>query len=85
MPPVTMATLAKELGDVKGTLQVHLAECAILRRESIDAQKETRDALKFAGKAFVGVIMALLGWFAVQAYNGVLAAQSAPAAQHQGR
>jgi hypothetical protein len=90
MPPVTLASVAKEVGDVSTTLKVHLAECAILRKESIDAQRETRDAIKFAGKSFVAVVLALIGWLGVQVYNGVQAshamtgqAQAATTALHQ--
>ncbi len=77
MAPVTVASLAKEVGELSTTMKVHLAECAILRKESIDAQRETRDALKFAGKSFVAIILALLSWLAVQVYNGVQASHAA--------
>lgn len=78
MPQVNMASLAKEVGDVRKALEIHLAECAILRKESIDAQLETKDALKALAKGAFAVLVAIVGWLVVQLWNG---RNDTPAAQ----
>lgn len=63
---VTMASLAKEIGEVRGALNVHLAECAILREDTIRALGQLSKNLDWLFRGAICLVLAIMGWLAVQ-------------------
>jgi hypothetical protein len=78
---VTIGALGKELTTVRQTLEVHLAECAILRKENINALVEMKDAVKWQSRTALGVLLSIIAWAGIQLWNGQAANHAVDAAR----